>query len=315
MALIKEIWVAEIQNTINENAAHLQFSVDHSAYVAFGTVHLPQSGANPSIVVNPTVLPLTIAQRTDTDRTYSMNQYAFESPTLVTNIDALQVSYDKKNSVVGQQISTMVDRIGSEVSIAWAASGAANIVETTGSAVATSLPPSGTGTRKAVALADIASLAKKLDKDKIPNDGKRILLMNPDMFWELFTISEVVRASYNGFQAANGTNTLTSGLVAQLFGFKIMMRPTVAVFTKTGTSAKAYTAAAAADDRLACIAWHPSVVSRALGAMNPMYDMGGSGTGKPEYLGSIFNIEVMLGAAIMRTDMKGVASLVQAWVS
>lgn len=309
MALIKEIWVKEVQETLNQNADFLPFSVDHSQYIAFGTVHLPQSGANPSIVVNPTVLPLTVAQRTDTDRTYSMNQYAFENPTLVTNIDALQVSYDKKNSVVGQQISTLTDRIGTEVAISWAASGAANIIETTGAATG-SLPPSGTGTRKTIALVDIANLAKKLDKDNVPRGGRK-LLMNSDMFWELFTISEVVRASYNGFN----NSVVKTGVVAQIFGFDILMRPTVAVFAKLGTSAKASTAAAAADDRLACIAWHPSFVSRALGAMNPMYDQGGSGTGKPEWLGSLFNMEVMLGSAILRTDMKGVVSLVQAWVS
>jgi hypothetical protein len=46
-----------------------------------------------------------------------------------------------------------------------------------------------------------------------------------------------------------------------------------------------------------------------------MYDSGDNGNGKPEYLGSVFNMEVMLGSAILRDDMKGVASLVQAWVS
>ena len=42
---------------------------------------------------------------------------------------------------------------------------------------------------------------------------------------------------------------------------------------------------------------------------------GSNGNGKPEYLGSIFNMEVMLGSAILRADMKGVAALVQTWVS
>lgn len=313
MGLIKEIWIAQVQETLNQDAAFLPFSVDHSAYVAFGTVHLPQSGANPSVNVDPVVLPLTISQRTDTDRTYAMHQYALD-PTLVTNIDALQVSYDKKSSVIGQQINTLVDRIGTEASISWAASGSDNLVLTTGSAVGTSLPPSGTGTRKAVALADIANMAKKLDKDNVSRQGRK-LLMNSDMFWELFTISEVVRASYNGFQMANGNNTLSTGIVAQLFGFDILMRPTVAVYTKLGTSAKASTAAALADDRLACIAWHPQTVSRALGAIVPLYDQGGSGTGKPEYLGSIFNMYVMLGSAALRTDSKGIVTLVQTWVS
>ena len=67
----------------------------------------------------------------------------------------------------------------------------------------------------------------------------------------------------------------------------------------------------AATDNLACIAWHPSYVSRGLGSMTPLYDSGSNGNGKPEYLGSLFNMEVMLGSAKLRTDLKGVVALVQ----
>lgn len=311
MSLIPEIWVKDVQDALNRDANFIPFSTDHSSYIAFQTVHIPQSGANPTIEVAPSSFPLTINQRTDTDRTYALVQYALQ-PTLITNLDELQTSYDKRQSVLGQQISTLTQRIGDEVAVAWAASGASNIIETTGSAVSTSLPPSGTGTRKAVTLADIASLAKKLDKDNVPRQGRK-LLMQSDMFWELMAISDVLRASYNGFQ--NQPNVLATGVVAMLYGFEIMTRPVVAVYTKTGTSAKAVTTAAAADDRLACIAWHPATVCRALGSITPLYDAGSNGNGKPEYLGSIFNVEVMLGATTMRTDSKGIAALVQAWVS
>ena len=311
MALLKEIWVSDIQNALNQNAAFLPFSTDHSAYISYKTVHVPQSGANPNVIVNPSTYPLSIAERTDTDLTYNLSQYAL-TPTLIPNIDELQVSYDKRQSVIGQQMSTLTETIGNYVAVSWCASGNSNIILTTGSASATALPPSGTGTRKEVTLADIASLAAKLDKDNVPRMGRK-LLMNVDMFFQLLAISDVLRASYNGFQ--NQGNVLQTGTVAMLYGFEIMIRPTVAVFTKTGTSAKAVGTAAAADDRLACIAFHPSTVARAVGAMTPYYDAGSNGNGKPEYLGSIFNMDVMLGSAIIRTDQKGVAALVQTWVS
>lgn len=311
MALIKEIWVNEVMEALNRNADFLPYSTDHSAYIAFGTVHIPQSGSNPTVVKNPAVFPLTISERTDTDRTYSLNQFALQ-PTLITNLDELQISYDKRQSVLGQQISTLTQRIGDEVAISWTATGASNIIPTTGSAAATALAPGATGTRKQVTLADIASLASKLDKDNVPR-GNRVLLMNTDMFWELFAISDVIRASYNGFQ--NQGNVLQTGTVAQLYGFNIMMRPVVSVFANAATSPKAFGAATATTDNLACIAFHSTTVCRALGAMTPLYDAGSNGNGKPEYLGSIFNMEVMLGSTIMRADMKGVAALVQTWVS
>ena len=311
MALIKEIWVQDVQEALNRNADFLPFSVDHSAYIAFGTVHVPQSGSNPTVVKNPATFPLSINERTDTDRTYSLNQFALE-PVLITNLDELQISYDKRQSVLGQQISTLTQRIGDEVAISWSATGAANIVGTTGSAVATSLAPGATGTRKAVTLADIAALANKLDKDNVPRQNRK-LLMSTDMFWELFQISDVIRASYNGFQ--NQPNVLANGIVAMLYGFEIMMRPVVSVYANTVTTPKAFGAATATTDNLACIAFHSTTVARALGSMTPLYDSGSNGNGKPEYLGSIFNMEVMLGSAILRADMKGVAALVQTWVS
>ena len=311
MALIKEIWVQDVQEALNRNADFLPYSVDHSAYIAFGTVHVPQSGSNPTVVKNPATFPLAISERTDTDRTYSLNQFALE-PTLISNLDELQISYDKRQSVLGQQITTLTQRIGDEVAISWSATGAANIVGTTGSAVATSLAPGATGTRKAVTLADIASLASKLDKDNVPRQNRK-LLMSTDMFWELFQISDVIRASYNGFQ--NQPNVLQNGIVAMLYGFEIMMRPVVSVYANTVTTPKAFGAATATTDNLACIAFHSTTVARALGSMTPLYDSGSNGNGKPEYLGSIFNMEVMLGSAILRADMKGVAALVQTWVS
>jgi hypothetical protein len=311
MALIKEIWVSDVQEALNRNADFLPYSVDHSAYIAFGTVHVPQSGSNPTVVKNPATFPLSINERTDTDRTYSLNQFALE-PVLITNLDELQISYDKRQSVLGQQITTLTQRIGDEVAISWSATGAANIVGTTGSAVATSLAPGATGTRKAVTLADIASLASKLDKDNVPRQNRK-LLMSTDMFWELFAISDVIRASYNGFQSQ--PNVLANGIVAMLYGFEIMMRPVVSVYANTVTTPKAFGAATATTDNLACIAFHSTTVARALGSMTPLYDSGSNGNGKPEYLGSIFNMEVMLGSAILRADMKGVAALVQTWVS
>ena len=311
MALIKEIWVSDVQEALNRNADFLPYSVDHSAYIAFGTVHVPQSGSNPTVVKNPATFPLAISERTDTDRTYALNQFALE-PTLISNLDELQISYDKRQSVLGQQITTLTQRIGDEVAISWSATGASNIVGTTGSAVATSLAPGATGTRKAVTLADIAALANKLDKDNVPRQNRK-LLMSTDMFWELFQISDVIRASYNGFQ--NQPNVLANGIVAMLYGFEIMMRPVVSVYANSTTSPKAFGAATATTDNLACIAFHSTTVARALGSMTPLYDSGSNGNGKPEYLGSIFNMEVMLGSAILRADMKGVAALVQTWVS
>ena len=95
--------------------------------------------------------------------------------------------------------------------------------------------------------------------------------------WQLMEISDVLRASC-GFKIKN---VLQTGTVAQLFGFDIMIRPVVSVFADGATSPKAYGAATATTDNLACIAFHTSTVRRTLGSMTPLYDAGSNGNGKP----------------------------------
>ncbi len=134
--------------------------------------------------------------------------------------------------------------------------------------------------------------------------------MPSDMFWQLFQISEVVRASYNGFQVQ--PSTVATGTVAQLFGFNIFMRPSVTIFTNDAPPVlKAVSAGSAADDNLGCLAWHQSFVAKALGSIDVFADSGDNGKGKPEYYGVLLSSLVMMGGTILRSDSKGVVNLVQ----
>jgi len=317
MALQTEVWVQDIMENLYQSALYTTMSVDHSGYVTYKTVHIPNAGAKPGVVVNRSSLPATIAQRTDNDLTYNLAEFSTD-PTLITNIDELQISYDKRMSVNYNNIQVLSETIGNYICNQWVSdpTGATRVVITSGAAVATSLSPSATGTRKQVALADISDLAKQLDNDLMPREN-RYLLMPTAMFWELFTISEVVRASYNGFMVQ--PSVVASGTVAQLFGFNVMLRPTVNVWTKytsgiTGTL-KAVGAAGAATDCYGCLAWHRSAVAKALGSVSVFSDSGDNGQGKPEYYGIILSSLVMMGGKYVRSDLKGVVNLVQCWVS
>lgn len=307
--VIQEVFTKDIQESLLQNAAFVPFSVDYSSYIAYGLVHVPQSGSIPNVEVNRSSFPATIGQRTDTDLSFAMNQYTTD-PILIPNLDELQTAYDKRQSVLGQHIATLTQTVGDQVAYSWAATLAGAIIPTTGSAVGDALAPGATGTRKAVTLADIQSLAKKLDKDNVPRMGRK-LLMQTDMFYQLLSISEIVRASYNGFQLSGGVNVIQTGIVAQLYGFDIMIRPTVAVYATGATTPKAPGAATATTDQLACIAWHTSVVARGEQAPVVLTQSGDNGAGAPEYYGIILSMQMMLGSAILRSDLKGIATLVQ----
>ena len=304
MALQTEIWVQDIQENLFMQSVFVPMSVSHDSYVVNKTVHVPQAGSNPSVSVDRSSVPATISTRTDSDNSYNLNEYSTD-PILIKNLDELQISYDKRNSVIGQHIMTLSETVGNYVAYKWSIASGTGVYNTTGSASATALAPSATGTRKAVTLQDIATIAAKLDKDNMPRTGRK-LLMPVDMFWQLFTISEVVRASYNGFQV----NALATGVVAQLFGFDIMIRPSVVVYDNS-FDIKAVGAAGATTDNLGCLAWHTSAVAKALGSIDLFADSGDNGKGKPEYYGIILSALVMLGASKLRSDNKGIAMLVQ----
>lgn len=309
MALQTEIWVGDIQDALYQDAQFILKSVSHDGYVSNKTVHVPQSGAGPSISVDRSSLPATITQRTDTDLTYSLNEYTTD-PILIRNLDELQISYDKRQSVVGQHTKILSETIGNKVAYVWGGTpSAGRIVRTTGTATASALANGATGTRNQITVADVANLQKILDKDLIPQND-RYLLLPSDMYWDLFAISDVVRASAVAYSQTN----LASGVVAELLGFKIMRRAVVQQYNAAATTIKDTSTVAftgAATDQLGAIAWHPSYVAKALGSIDLFSDSGDNGKGKPEYYGIILSALVMLGSTKLRTDNRGVAYLVQ----
>ena len=303
MALQQEVWATEVQENLFPANDFMSRAKDHSAFINYLTVHLPQSGANPAIFKNNTSLPININQRNDTDFTYSLNNYKGE-PILITNLEEMQNSYDKRSSVLGNVVRNMGFAIGNQTLYAWAPSGASRIVRTSGTASSTALAPGATGTRNALTLADIAALKGKLDNDNVPMEG-RILLMTADMYNNQLLAINNIQAFY-----AYNMPTIQNGKVPTLFGFEVMVRPSVVVYS-TSAVVKSINdmgnpLTPLATDNLACIAYHPDFVSKAQGGIN-VYAQ----ENLPQYYGSILSIEVQHGASPLRSTFVGIAALVQ----
>src|ERR1035437_964958 len=194
MALQKEIWIADIQENLYQGNEFITKSIDDSEYIAFKLVHLPQSGAGSLISINRSSLPATIIPRVDADMTYQVNEFSVD-PTLITNIDILQVSYDKRMSVLRDNLLNLQDAVGSTTLYSWAPSATASrIVQTTGASMSNVLAPSATGSRKAITLADIGKARSILDNDNVPQTG-RVLVIPADMYnAQLLAIDDVIIA-------------------------------------------------------------------------------------------------------------------------
>ena len=306
MGLQKEVWSTDIQENLYANNAFMPKSTDHSEWVNYKTVHIPQAGANMAVVKNRQILPAQITERTDTELTYNLNEYTAD-PILIRNIDELQLSYSKRMSVLGQYTDVLGDTVANNTLYAWAPSGASRITRTTGTATGNALAPGATGTRNALTLLDISKAKAKLDAENVPQEG-RVMIIPADMYnSDLLAIPNIIQ------YYQNGTAVLPSGVVARLFGFDIMVRSSVLVYDNQATPVvktigdNGVPVAPATTDNLAILYYHPKFVAKALGSIEVFYD-----EDKPEFYGSLFSALVMHGATKMRTSQVGVGAIVQA---
>lgn len=301
MALQTEVWVQDIEDVLFEGIEFLRVSVDHSSFINNKTIHIPQAGANPNIEKNRSTLPATITQRTDTDLTYDLDEYTTD-PILVTNLDELQNSYEKRQSVLTQHTMTLSERMGIEGLFAWSPSAAADtarIVLTTG-ADGDSLAPGATGTRKKVLKEDIANLAAILDNDKVPKQGRNLMFPTA-LYYELFEVDALIRKDFMDRAA------LPSGVINTIFGFNVWLRADTIIYDDTAVPVKkAIGAATATDDNFSVLAWQSTKVSRAEGSISVF-----SNEQDPTLYGDVFSALVMFSTTIIRTGKEGVAVLVQ----
>lgn len=216
MAVQQEFWVDYVIGNLFKDSSFVSKSYDESQYVIGGSVvHVPQAGAKVGVTKNRSSLPGTVVQRTDTDVTYALDIYDTD-PQLITNPEQLEVSYDKANSVLGEQMATLEDTIADNLLYNWVASlPTGQILRTNGSTVATSLAPSATGTRKALVKEDLKAAQALMNKQNIPR-GNRYALIPSDMYQELMSDSTLnARDGVNG-----GELDLKNGIVLNLYGFK-----------------------------------------------------------------------------------------------
>ena len=298
MALQKEIWATDIAENLYQNNAFMMRAEDDSMWIDYKTVHLPQSGANMGVVKDRQILPAQISERNDTELTYNMAEYSAD-PIVIRDIDELQLSYPKRESILKQYRLTLGDTVANQTLYAWAPSLLTNIVKTTGTAVNTALAPSATGNRNAITLLDIQKAKAILDAQNVPQEG-RVLIIPSDMYNnQLLSIPNVLQYHQNG--------------QAKLFGFDVYVRATVVVYDNSATPViktignNGVPTSPAATDMLGAIAYHPMFVRKALGEIDIFYD-----ENKPEYYGSLFSALVMHGASRSRTSQIGVAAIVQA---
>lgn len=296
MAVQKEIWQRTIVEGLFADESFLSKAVNDDMYVNEGKkVHIPNAGAPSGVVINRSSLPAQVNKRTDVDVEYTLDELT-TNPILIPYADTVELSYNKRNSVIDQDRKEIISKAAEAILAKWCPA-AAGRVSTTGKGVA-AWTPSATGLRKAITPADVAALQLRMNQDNVPQTD-RFLLLDANMYQQLLDGMTNTQA-IGFFQAAD----VKRGVMGMLYGFEVMVRSTVYRFAADGTI-KAYGAAGAATDLAGGLAWQRASLSRALGEVI-MFDQ----VNNPEYYGDVYSFLVRTGGAIRRYDKKGVYAIV-----
>lgn len=297
----REVWANDIAANLFPDNSFLQRSLDDSAFVEDNkTVHLPQSGAKPNIEVNRTV-PAAGANaglRTDTDSTYDLDSYSSD-PTTIRRIEEMEVSYDKRMSVLDDHIGAINESISNQLAYVWAADAAAQIVRTSGGA-RPAFVSGATGNRKKVTLADILSAKRILDAQDVPQEG-RVMVIPSEAYNDLLELDEITNAEKYG--RAN----LPNGAVNRIYGFDIYLRSSVVSYDNATTPVKrAPDATVNVDANAGILCYHERFVRRALGQVYVF-----TKEDDPNYYGSVFSAEAKAGGRKRYATGIGVVTIVE----
>lgn len=302
-----EVFEAYIVEKLRKENPHLQFATDESLKVLGGSVvHIPQSGASPNVVKNRKTFPATAVQRGDSHVTYTLDVYSTD-PTHVTWHEENEISYDKTDSVLNDEVATLVESVGDNMIYNWVHGlkpnggayiadviPASNIIDTSGSAVAVNPEDGQTGTRNAFSYKDLQTAQARMNKAGVPREGRYAMI-------ESYQYQQFIDSlSQNQMAAFQGVADLENGIVGRFAGFGIMERSSVLAFKADGTL-QLPDEALDADSNLGCLCWQVQSVAKAKGDIKPFQD-----TDNPLYYGDIFSALVKFGGRCRREDWKGV---------
>lgn len=297
MAIQKEIWINSIVEGLFADNSFLSKAFNADEFVIQGkTVHIPNAGAPSGVVKNRNTFPATVESRTDIDLTFDLDNYS-TNPIKIDLAETVELSYNKRESVLRQDKATLHNAISEGVLFEWLPL-IANSIRTTGAAVKAHTP-SATGNRKALVKDDVLELMTKFNVDDVPAEGRYVLL-------DALMYEQLLKSlTANEAQAFHAAVDVKNGIVGRLYGFNIMMRSRVGVYATAGTK-KEWTVAGDATDNAAALAWHTNSVCRALGEVVAREQLN-----SPQYYGDIYAFEVRCGGRAMRNDVKGLAAIVQ----
>lgn len=296
MALNKQIWLTTIQENFFPNDSFAVKSVDDSAFVDNKTVHVPNAGAPSGVEINRPDLPASVSRRKDNDLTYDIDELT-TNPIHIPNVDMVELSYDKRQSVLYNDRSQLQKEACQNLLYRWG--NGAKAFATSGESRAAHTSVTSIGNRKKITKTDVLAIATQLNSDDVPAT-ERYLLLDAVMYDDLLT--DLTDKELSAFLASADVQR---GVVGMLYGFEVMQRSKV-LRTTAGKAVTKWTDEDTASELAAGLAWQKSCVSRAIGEVK-MFDS----LDNPLYYGDIYSFLLRAGGEKRRYDKKGIALIIE----
>lgn len=239
-----EFWESTIAEFLLREYNWITRAKDRTANVLNGSVvHIPQAGTLPGGRRNRKTYPAPIVRRTDTDITYVLDEIS-TNPSHIKHAEMVELTYDKVGSVLSDHIKQLNFLAAYNILYRWSGKNpiaggvtnldlnAANIVRTSGTAVATHLSGA-TGNRQIMTVAAFnAGKTAIINQTKREiNNGRRALIIDENMYNQLradAALDTFDKRDLQGVQIQNGD-------MVRIGGFDIIRTDVLPRFNNAAT--------------------------------------------------------------------------------
>ena len=272
----KEIWTDVIMEGFYPKDDFMSWSRDMSELVEFNTLNLAEAGVDPAVLIDNTVYPIQAATRTDTPKTIVLRTLDTES-TIVRNIEAMESSYNKMESVVRGHRNALKKASVQLALQYWAPQSNGNFTPVIG---ATGLS---NGTRKVLTFEDILAIRAKLTA----------IDANLDSF--ALTLNPLHEADLMAQDLKLYKEVIVAG---KIFGFTFFVNSQTPRYNASTGAKVAFQAVASPTDTCASILWSRDEVMKADGTLEMFAKFR-----DPDQKGDVFNFQKRFVALPFRTKM------------
>lgn len=287
MTLQKQVWTDQIMTGFYPDASFLNYAKDFSALADNDIINMADAGFDPDVLINNTTYPIVIKERADTPLSFELDLFETEN-TLVRNPEAVELSYDKMETVIYGHRMALQNKTLVKAAHAFAPN--SNTVSTP--VLRTTGDDNGDGFKR-LKIEDILKLKRSFDVMNIPVDS-RYLVLDPRHTEDLILYD---------LKSFKDITDFVNGTPKRFAGFNILEFTNNPTFDNTTGVKKSFGAVVSGNDVFSSFAFSSNEVMKADGTVQ-MYER----INDPELRGTVVGFDKRFIALPIRN--KGIGAIV-----